>query len=92
MKQRIITGTVLTILAAGLIYLGDVYFAVAAIIVLCMALYEVYGALETAQHRPVAWPTWLAITVSVPLGMLFGHKVVVPILMAASMLIIAVVI
>lgn len=89
MKQRIITGTVLTILAAGMIYLGDVYFAVAAVITLCLALYEVFGALTAAGHRPVAEPTWLAITVSVPLGMLFGHQVVVPILMGASMMIIA---
>ncbi len=91
MKQRIITGTVLTVTAGVMIYFGNELFGLAATITLCCALYEEFKALTTAGHRPVQEPTWMAIAASVPLAMLYGHKVVVPILMGASMLIIAVV-
>ena len=89
MTQRIVTGLILGAGGLTLIYLGGVPFAVAALICLCFGLSEEYRALSLAGHRPVPWPTWIAMAVSIPLGVLVGAKVVIPILLAASALIIA---
>ena len=89
MYQRIITGLVLGTGGVALIYFGGVPFAVAALVCLCFALSEEFRALSVAGHRPVPWPTWIAMAVSIPLGFYVGAKVVIPILLAASALIIA---
>ncbi|MBR4711313.1 MAG: phosphatidate cytidylyltransferase [Clostridia bacterium] len=89
MLQRILTGLILAAVAGVLIYFGNTAFAVAALICVCFALYEEFKALKTAQHRPIAEPTWAALSVSIPLAIILGHQVVLPILCAASIIIIA---
>ena len=86
MKKRVITGAVLSVIAGTLIYFGGVYFAGAALICICFALSEEYKAIRHAGYHPVVEPTWIALGASIPLALSFGHMVVVPILMAASML------
>ena len=39
-----------------------------------------------AGHRPVAWPTWLGLTLSVPLLALGGDKLLLPIAIAVCLL------
>ncbi len=92
MKSRIITGAVLSLAAAGFIYFGNIPFAVAALLCICFALAEEYKALRHAGYHPVAEPTWMALAASIPLAVIFGHTVVVPILMAASLITIGIVI
>ncbi len=89
MKQRLITG--LSMFAFGLliIYFGGTVFAVSSIVCFVFALYEEFHALSAAGHRPVSWPTWLAMTVSIPLGLIFGSQTVLPVLVAATFLITA---
>ena len=89
MLQRIITGAVLSAVAGTMIYFGQVPFAVAALVCVCFALYEEIKALKAAGHRPIAEPTWVALGVSIPLAVLFGHQVVLPILTVAAVIIIA---
>ncbi len=86
MTQRIVTGVILSAGAVLLIYFGGVVFAIAGVLCFAFALYEEYNALNTAGHRPVAWPTWVAMAVSIPLSLGLGAKVVIPILMAASLI------
>ena len=86
MKTRIITGLVLGAAASAMIYFGGVFFAVTALLCICFALAEEYKALRMAGYRVFAEPTWVALGISIPLAILYGHKVVVPILMGASLI------
>ena len=82
MTQRVITAVGLILLAIALMYFGGAVMAVAAMVCICFAVHEEYHALSLAGHRPVSWPTWVGLTVSIPLTLLLGIGVVVPILMA----------
>ena len=86
MSQRIITGVLLSLGACLLIYFGGTVFALVAIVVFCVSLHEEFQALDRAGHRAVSWPTWLAMIASIPLALVFGASVVVPILIFASIL------
>ena len=92
MKKRVITGAILSVVAGTLIYFGGVYFAVVALVCICFALSEEYKAIRGAGYHPVAEPTWVALGISIPLALSFGHMVVVPILMGASLVTIGAVI
>ena len=83
MKQRIITGAGLIIFLAVMLWLPSWCMALATLICISFAVWEEYHALVTAGHRVVSWPTWVAMATSVPLTMLFGVKVVVPLLAGA---------
>ena len=89
LKKRVITGVLLTAFALVLLYLGGAYFGVVAYVFLGIAIYEEFKALNTAGHRPISWPTWLAMIASIPLAMVFGAKVVIPVIMTACLLTIA---
>ena len=86
MKQRVITGAILSAACVLLIYFGGGVFAVAAIIIVCLSMYEEYDALNKAGHRPVSWPTWLAAVSSIPLVLIYESRIVFPILMACCLL------
>ena len=68
--------------AATLLALGGVVMAAAIVLVICFALYEEFRALSMAGHRPVAWPMWAGIVLSVPLLALGGDKLLIPIAVA----------
>ena len=68
--------------AAVLLALGGVVVAAAIVLVICFALYEEFRALSMAGHRPVAWPTWVGVVLSVPLLALGGDQLLIPIAVA----------
>lgn len=86
MKTRVITGAILVVFALIIMYFGRAVFGVAAYLCLSVAIFEEYKALSVAGHRPVAWPTWAVMIVSIPLAMFFGAKIVLPVLMGAALL------
>ncbi len=89
MKQRIITGALLILLLAVLLWLPPWCMALATLISIGFAVWEEYHALKTKGHRVVSWPTWVALGGSIPLTLVFGVKVIVPLLAAALCLMIA---
>lgn len=66
MITRIITGTVLALLLVTTLILGRWAFSIVWIATLCIGMYEVYDALSRAGHRPVAWPGWVCLVLSIP--------------------------
>ncbi len=74
MAQRTITAAIMAAVAIALLALGGVVLAVAICIIICFAVYEEFGALAKAGHRPVAWPTWVGMALSVPLLAVGGAK------------------
>ena len=85
MKQRFITGALLVIFLAVMLWLPNWCMALATLICVGFAVWEEYHALTLAKHRVVAWPTWLCMVASIPMTHFFTAKVVVP-LLAASLL------
>ena len=83
MKQRFITGLMLTAFLAINLWLPNWCMALATLVCICFAVWEEYHALSIAGHRVVTWPTWVILGVSMPLTWLFGVKVIVPLLALA---------
>ncbi len=88
MKQRVITGILLILFLAVNLWLPNWCMAVATLICIGFAVWEEYHALSTAGHKVVSWPTWVSLAASVPLTLLLGVKVIVPLLAAALVLMI----
>lgn len=82
MAQRVTTGLGLIAILMVLMYFGGAVMGVTAMICICFAVYEEYRALSRAGHRPVSWPTWAGMAISVPLVVVFGANVILPILMS----------
>ena len=89
MKQRFITGLMLTAFLAINLWLPNWCMALATLICICFAVWEEYHALVTAGHKVVTWPTWVILGASMPLTWLFGVKVIVPLLALALFTMIA---
>ena len=53
MKTRIISALIGLFLLFGVVFAGDVIFAVSVILLTICGMYELYGALEKAGHKPV---------------------------------------
>ena len=83
MKQRLITGLALIAFLAVNLWLPNWCMALATLTCIGFAVWEEYHALVTAGHRVVSWPTWVALCASVPLTILFGIKVIIPLLALA---------
>ena len=82
MTQRIITGLVLTAVLAVLMYLGGAAISIAAMVCICLGVYEEFHVLRYAGHKPAALPTWIGMAVSVPLVVIFGAKMILPVMLA----------
>ncbi len=83
MKQRFITGVMLTALLAVMLWLPGWCMALAVLICVSFAVREEMQALSKAGHRIVVWPTWTAMVLSIPLTHFLGEKVMVPLIGAA---------
>ena len=83
MRQRLITGLGLTAFLAINLWAPNWCMALATLICVSFAVWEEYHALSTAGHQVVSWPTWVILVTSVPLTLLFGEKVIVPLLAGA---------
>lgn len=70
MMTRIITGAALLVLLIFALLTGGWVFSVLWIAALCLAMYELYHAFIEAGHRPVTWPSWVCLIVSIPSFML----------------------
>ena len=66
MVQRTTTAIGLIAFLMVLMYFGGAVMGIAAMVCICFAVHEEYHALSLAGHRPVAWPTWVGMAVSVP--------------------------
>ena len=80
MKQRIITGTLLSLLLIPLLCLPGWCMALATLISIGFAVWEEYHALTTAGHRVVSWPAWVVLIGSIPMTYFFGAKVMIPLM------------
>ena len=67
MTTRIITGVCLTAVLAFALAMGGWVFSVLYMASICLSMYEVFRALKQAGHRPVQWPCWLCLVLSIPL-------------------------
>ena len=91
MKQRFITGLLLSAFLAINLWLPNWCMALATLVCICFAIWEEYHALVTAGHHVVSWPTWVIVGVSLPLTWLFGVKVIVPLLAVGLFMMITVI-
>ena len=91
MKQRIITGLLLSAFLAINLWLPNWCMALATLVCICFAIWEEYHALVTAGHHVVSWPTWVIVGISFPMTWLFGVKVIVPLLAAGLFMMITVI-
>ncbi len=82
MTTRIITGAGLLIFLLAVLYLGGWFFSVAWIAAVLIAVAEEFSVLTKAGHRPVAWPTWAALIVSIPCFLMLDHVEAISILLA----------
>ena len=67
MTTRIITGVCLVALLAAALAVGGWVFAVLYMATICLSMYEMFKALDSAGHRSVQWPCWVCLALSIPL-------------------------
>ncbi len=86
MKTRIVTGAGMIVALLFALYMGGWVFATLWILAVCLSMREMFAILVSAGHRPVAWPAWLALAVSVPAFTLFSNGAGVRVMLAVSLL------
>ena len=93
MIQRIVTGVCLTAVLIAALWIGGLGFSIPYMITICLSVYELLKAMGSAGHRPVGWPCWLCVVLSIPLFHYFGSvMLLMPLVGGAYMLIAAMVI
>ncbi len=86
MNQKTVIGLLLALAAALVVLIGGWVVAIVVMVVICFGVQEEFHALTQAGHRPVSWPTWLGMVASLPLTLLFGTKMMLPIIMGICFL------
>lgn len=86
MTQRIITGAILLVALIVVLCFGGAVVGATAMLCICFAVHEEYRALTVAGHRPVSWPTWCVVALSVPMTHYFGTNMLVVLMMCACLL------
>lgn len=81
MMTRIVTGAGLLILLLFALYMSGWVFAVMWTACVLIAVAEMFAALS-GKYRPVSWPTWVALLVSIPCFLLLNEGAVVGALIA----------
>lgn len=74
MRTRTLTGICLFSLVVLAVYLGGTVFSVFWVTAMCVAMLEIYRAFQQAGHRPVAWPCWATLILSVPYFLIRGQQ------------------
>ena len=82
MTTRVITGAGLIALLLTVLYFGGWAFSIVWIAAVLIAVAEEFSVLTKAKHRPVAWPIWAALIVSIPCFLMLGHIEAINILIA----------
>ena len=86
MRQKTIVGLIMAAGAALMIAVGGWVMALIVLVLICFGVQEEFHALAQAGHRPVAWPTWVGMIVSIPLTLLIGTKMILPVIMAICLI------
>ena len=86
MGQRIVTGAILLLALVVVLCFGGAVVGAVAMLCICFAVHEEYRALTVAGQRPVSWPTWCVVALSVPMTHYFGTSMLVVLLMSACLL------
>ena len=82
MRQKTIVGLIMAAGATLMVAVGGWVMALIVLVLICFGVQEEFHALAQAGHRPVAWPTWVGMIVSIPLTLLIGTKMILPVIMA----------
>lgn len=86
MRQKTIVGLIMAAGAALMIAVGGWVMALIVLVLICFGVQEEFHALAQAGHRPVAWPTWIGMFVSIPLTLLVGTKMILPVILSICLL------
>ena len=86
MRQKTIVGLIMAAGATLMVAVGGWVMALIVLVLICFGVQEEFHALAQAGHRPVAWPTWVGMIVSIPLTLLIGTKMILPVIMAICQL------
>lgn len=84
MTQRVITGTVLCVALAGILYVGGWLFMAIAFLAITLTIYEETDALRRGGHNPVIWTSYVTLAISVPFMMFFSSLSIIPVLTIMS--------
>ena len=88
MTQRIITGVCLLAVLLAALWAGGLWFSVPYMVTICLSMYEMIRATAQAGHRPVQWPCWVCLVLSIPLFHFMGSiSLLMPLVGGAFMLI-----
>lgn len=87
MKQRIVTGALLIMMAVVLLLLPGWIMALTSFAFVAIAIWEEYHALFTAGHRIVTWPVWAVAVISIPLAYFCGQRALIPLMGGALLLV-----
>lgn len=85
MAQRVTTAIGLIAILMVLMYFGGAVLSIAAMICICFAVAEEYNAFRHAGYRTVSWPTWAGMFTSIPIVLLFGSRMIVPLICAVTL-------
>ena len=87
MAMRIITGVLLTAALVAALSMGGLVFSVSYMLTICIAMFEMYRSLGQPGHRPVQWPAWLCLWLSIPLFHYVGSvTLLLPLVAGAAMM------
>jgi len=81
MKQRVLTGLLLAAVLLTLLWIGGAALGIAIAATICLGIYEEYHALSITGKRPVSWPTWAGMALSIPMLLTTSAQMVIPLLM-----------
>lgn len=85
---RFVTAVALIGVVVGALALGGWWFAITAMLFIGMSTYEEFKAFSNKGHRPVSWPTWVCLVISMPV-LLYGHASALVALAAMTFLVVA---
>lgn len=75
-----------------LVSIGGWFFALVAMVALCIAMYEEYRLLAAKNYRLVRWPAFFTCIISVPVIMIFSLQAILPLMLFVLLAIIATVV
>ena len=88
MTQRIVTGVCLAAILIAALAADGLWFSIPYMVTICLSMYEMIRATAQAGHRPVQWPCWLCLVLSIPLFHFIGSvSLLMPLIGGAFMLI-----
>ena len=87
MARRTTTGIIMILALIALLYFGGWVFAIMALLVYGLGIYEELYALTKVNHHPVWWVPFAALAISAPMVFYFAYSAILPILVVLSFMI-----